>query len=328
MGQIIQVNHLSKTFSFPVKNPQVGFFKNWFAPDLKTVPAVQDISFTVPEGETLAFIGPNGAGKSTTIKMLTGILHPTQGDIQVLGLNPQKDRQKLAFQIGAVFGQRSQLIFNLPIQDSFDLFAKIYQIPSSEYQIQKDKLIELFNLQPIIDQPVRKLSLGQRMRAEVALALLHNPPIIFLDEPSIGLDVVAKRKLRENLISVNQEFKTTIFLTSHDTGDIESICKRTIIVNHGQIMFDGPTQELKKKYLKQKIIRVFTLEEDKSNFNIDYPGLKLLEQNDGEILFAVDTEQISMDQVLKQIIHHHQIADITIEDPPLEEIIGKIYEHA
>jgi len=216
----IIVDRLTKKFSFSVKDPKKHFLANLFSPTTKSVTAVDDISFVVPAGETIAFIGPNGAGKSTTIKMLTGILCPTSGMVKVLGLDPQGDRKQLALNIGTVFGQRSQLLFNLPIIDSFNLFAKVYEVDDKKYRVQKNTLIELFDLADILDQPVRKLSLGQRMRAEIAAALLHEPPIIFLDEPTIGLDVVAKRKLRETLNSINEEHKTTIFLTSHDAGDM------------------------------------------------------------------------------------------------------------
>ena len=195
-----------------------------FSSDKKNIKAVEDISFEVKEGERVAFIGPNGAGKSTTIKMLTGILFPTSGSINILGLDPSKNRKKLAYQIGTVFGQRSQLLPNLPLTDSFEFFGVMYDMSNLQIKERTKELIALFDLTEFIDQPVRKLSLGQRMRAEVAVSLIHKPKIIFLDEPTIGLDIVAKKALRDLLLKINEEEKVTIFLTSHDVGDIESIC--------------------------------------------------------------------------------------------------------
>ncbi|NTU73434.1 ATP-binding cassette domain-containing protein [Candidatus Roizmanbacteria bacterium] len=319
----VEVHHLYKTFTFPVKNPHKGFLANLLSPDKKSVHAVNNISFSVEKGETVAFIGPNGAGKSTTIKILTGILFPTRGDISVLGLNPQVQRKKLAFKIGTVFGQRSQLLFNLPIADSFHLFSKIYEIPTGIYRQQKEKLVELFDLKDIFQQPVRKLSLGQRMRAEVALALLHKPPLIFLDEPTIGLDVVAKRKLRETLNALNREEDTTIFLTSHDVGDIESIADRTIVINYGSVVFDGRTANLRKEFVSKKIIKIES--EKKQPLLEALPeGLTARKIADGQVEYTVDTSRVSIDEVLNRLVKQTEIKDITIEDPPLEEIIENI----
>ncbi|MEK7570944.1 MAG: ATP-binding cassette domain-containing protein [Patescibacteria group bacterium] len=322
----VVVQQLTKQFTFPIKNSKKGFWSNLFAPAKKTVNAVNTISFIVEPGEKIAFIGPNGAGKSTTIKMLTGILYPTSGKVSVLGLNPQNDRKELAYNIGTVFGQRSQLLFNLPIRDSFDLFAKVYNIEEKNYQKQKEHIISLFQLEDIIDQPVRKLSLGQRMRAEVAAALLHNPPIIFLDEPTIGLDVIAKRTLRENLNEINKTFNTTIFLTSHDAGDIESVCDRTIVVNNGKIIFDGNTSMLKKEYLNKKVIHILFGDGNEKGIDLKMQGVHSEKNNKKEAIFTVDTTQISLDTILKEVIQGKRIADITIEDPPLEEVIREIYE--
>lgn len=216
--RIIEVQNLCKEYKFNVKYEERGFFFNLFHSTPKVVKAVDTISFDVEEGETIAFIGPNGAGKSTTIKMLTGILHPTSGEIRIFGLTPIKDRDKLSYQIGTVFGQRSQLLPNLPLTDSMEMFGAMYDMDKKAIQDRIQELSELFNLQAFIHQPVRKLSLGQRMRAEIATSLMHRPKIIFLDEPTIGLDIVSKKNLRDLLIKINREEKVTIFLTSHDTG--------------------------------------------------------------------------------------------------------------
>lgn len=304
----IEVKDLRKEYTFKARNPNKGWVGNFFAPDTKTVVAVNDVSFTINPGETVAFIGPNGAGKSTTIKMLTGILHPTSGSVRVLGLSPQDDRIALVSRIGAVFGQRSQLLFNLPITDTFDLVAKVYEIDKIAAKKQKDTLIELFDLSKFLDQPVRKLSLGQRMRAEVATSLLHMPEILFLDEPSIGLDVVAKLSLRQNLTRTNQELGTTIFLTSHDAGDIESVCARTIVVNTGSIVYDGATADLKRQYLKRKVVTVH------------HAG--------GTERVEVDTTETPIADVLTKMLKEFDVDDIAVEDPPLEEVISDIYTHA
>ena len=244
----LEVSNLTKKFSFSVKNPNATWFKNLFWPDKKEIIAVNNISFSLKIGERVAFIGPNGAGKSTTIKMLTGILFPSSGKINILGYDPVKDRKKLAYQIGTVFGQRSQLLPNLPLTDSFEFFGVMYDLKDEEIKKRIIELSALFDLDSFIDQPVRKLSLGQRMRAEVAVSLIHKPKIILLDEPTIGLDVVAKKTLRDLLLKINKEEGTTILLTSHDVGDIESLCTRTIIINHGEIIKDLTTEDLAKTF--------------------------------------------------------------------------------
>lgn len=326
MHKAVEVKDLTKIFTFPVKDPGKGFLKNLFAPENRSITAVDDISFSIEEGESVAFIGPNGAGKSTTIKMLTGILWPTSGQVRVLGLDPQEDRKDLALNIGTVFGQRSQLLFNLPIIDSLGLFAKVYEVEPAAYKKQKDKLIDIFDLAPILDQPVRKLSLGQRMRAEIALALIHEPPIIFLDEPTIGLDIVAKRRLRDNLNAINKELKTTLFLTSHDAGDIETVCARTLIVNHGKVIFDGSTASLKRQYLNQKVVKISLEQNDVLEMDAGRKGVLVQKNHGGEAVFTVDTKQSTIDAVLRDVLKGQDVQDITIEDPPLEEIISRIYE--
>ena len=244
MKSAITVKDLSKIFTYNKKDESRGFIANLFSPIRCEVLAVDNISFEIAKGERIAFIGPNGAGKSTTIKMLTGILFPDEGHISVLGLSPSKDRKKLAYRIGTVFGQRSQLFPNLPVTDSMEFFGVMYDMSKVAIKERSTQLIKLFDMESFINQPVRKLSLGQRMRAEIAVSLMHSPEIIFLDEPTIGLDVVAKKALRELLMKINQEENTTIFLTSHDVGDIEHLCERTIIINHGKVIADMPTEML------------------------------------------------------------------------------------
>lgn len=220
----------------------------------KIVVAVDSVSFTIKQGETVALIGPNGAGKSTTIKMLTGILHPTSGEVSVLGFSPAKDRKKVVAQIGAVFGQRSNLLPNLPLGDTLKLFGVMYGLSKTEIKERIDYLENTLDMKSFRDQAIRTLSLGQRMRVEIACSLIHNPKILFLDEPSIGLDIIAKQNLREVLLQLRDEHNMTIFLTSHDVGDIEAICDRTIVVNHGEIVVDEPTNELHKLIDKEKVV--------------------------------------------------------------------------
>lgn len=222
----------------------------------KIVVAVDDVSFSIKQGETVALIGPNGAGKSTTIKMLTGILHPTSGEVSILGLSPAKDRKKVVAQIGAVFGQRSNLLPNLPLGDTLKLFGVMYGLSKTEIKERIDYLENTLDMKSFRDQAIRTLSLGQRMRVEIACSLIHNPKILFLDEPSIGLDIIAKQNLREVLLHLRDQHNMTIFLTSHDVGDIEAICDRTIVVNHGKIVVDEPTNELHKLIDKEKVVEV------------------------------------------------------------------------
>src|SRR3989344_566092 len=323
MNQVIHVKNLRKEFKIKHKEPGfLGSLKSIVHPKTKTLVAVDNISFNVKEGEIIAFIGPNGAGKSTTIKILTGILHPTSGNAKVLGLIPWKDRIKLAYKIGSVFGQKPQLWYHLPAIDTFNLFSKIYELDKQEYKERLDYLVKTFEIKEFLNTPVRKLSLGQRMRCEIAASLLHKPKIIFLDEPTIGLDIVAKQKMRELIKKLNKKEKTTIFLTSHDTQDIEHLCKRIIIVNHGRIIYDGSVNKLSKKFLKNKVISV-KFETPVKKFNIE--GVKIIKSNKFNIDFELDTRKKSMQQLIDALIKKYKIADINISDPPIEETISLIY---
>lgn len=322
---IIEVKNLTKEYKYKVKDKNKGFIYNLFNEKENKVNAVNDISFNVEEGETIAFIGPNGAGKSTTIKMLTGILYPTKGSIKICGLTPIKDRNALAYKIGTVFGQRSQLLPNLPLTESMEMFGAMYDMDQKQIKNRIKELVELFELQEFINQPVRKLSLGQRMRAEIATSLMHSPKIIFLDEPTIGLDVVSKKNLRDLLKKINQEQKVTIFLTSHDTEDIESICNRCIIINHGNIIIDLPTKELMSNYIKSKRISINPIDELKS-----YPelvkGLSYIVKEKNYVEIEVNTELISTKDAMQFLIDKFDIDDIDINNESLESIIRGIYE--
>ena len=321
----IIVSKVSKRFSFPVKNPSAGWVKNLFAPEIKEIKAVDNISFSIKRGERVACIGPNGAGKSTTIKMLTGILFPTEGDISVLGLNPSRDRKKLAYKIGTVFGQRSQLLPNLPLTDSLEFFGVMYDLSDAQIKTRVAELVELFDLGSFIDQPVRKLSLGQRMRAEVASSLIHKPEIIFLDEPTIGLDVVAKKSLRDLLLKINNEEKTTIFLTSHDVGDIESLCSRTIVINHGALIKDLPTRELSQVFVREKNIDI-TPETTFDEFPELPEGINYGAKDKNKITVVVDIEKINTQEALRKLLDLFEVDDIDVYNTSLEAVIRNIYE--
>ncbi len=331
---VITVKNLAKKFRTKVKKTGLsGSFKSLVKTEYREIMAVDNISFTVERGEILAFIGPNGAGKSTTIKMLTGILNQTAGNIDVLGFNPTNDRQMLSFRIGSVFGQKSQLWFHLPPADSFQLLGGIYEIPGKEFRSRLQFLVDLFELDELMEIPVRKLSLGQRVRCEIAASLLHKPEVIFLDEPTIGLDVVAKQKIRDLIITLNREERTTIFLTSHDAGDIEQLCQRAIIINHGTIVLNESVKNLKYSYLNKKIIDVKFNEP----VNLELPGIIKLKEKEvattlSSLTYAaklqIDTKKQSLQQVVSQLFSLGDVADITISDRPLEEIIAAIYTGA
>lgn len=322
---IVQITNLSKSFSFSVKNKENGFFRNLFSPETKIVHAVDNITLSIKSGERVAFIGPNGAGKSTTIKMLTGILYPTHGSISVLGFDPTNDRKELAYHIGTVFGQRSQLFPNLPITDSFEFFGVMYDLSKEEIDKRSKELIKQFDLASFVDQPVRKLSLGQRMRAEIAASLIHKPKIIFLDEPTIGLDVVAKKALRELLVKINKEENTTIFLTSHDVGDIESLCERTVIINHGSIVADMATSELGKNFVHEKYIDL--LLDKKISTYPDLPeGIRYTEKQGDKVTLSVDLRKHSVSDSLQKVLPYFSVSDIDVYNVDLETVIREMYE--
>lgn len=321
--KVIEVKDLSKSFKVKQKEKGLkGSLKAIIKPEFKTINAVNNISFEVEEGEMIAFIGPNGAGKSTTIKMLTGILFPDDGEIKVMELNPSKERKKLAYKIGTVFGQKEQLWMHLTPYDNFKFFSAIYDIPEKEAEERIKNLNELFELEKFINTPVRNLSLGQRIRCEIVASLIHKPKVLFLDEPTIGLDPVVKESIRKLIKKMNKEYNTTIFLTSHDVGDIEKLCKRVVIVNNGKIVLDDSMTNLKYNYLNQKIIEVKSKE--KINFSGE-DGIKVLKEKDKNLKLEIDTRQKNLSDVLK-LIDPENIIDINISNTPLEDIISNIYK--
>ena len=291
-------------------------------PRQRAVAAVQDVGFDVAAGQLLAFIGPNGAGKSTTIKMLTGILFPSGGSARVLGLVPWEQRVRLAFRIGAVFGQRSQLLLHLPPGDAFDLLARIYELDWDAYRQRRAELVERFELAELLGVPVRKLSLGQRMRCEIAASLLHRPQVLFLDEPTIGLDPVAKGAVRELIRHANREEGMTVFLTSHDAGDIEALCKRVIVINAGRLVLDDSVSNLRRHYMGSKVIDLKLAE---AWAGIEAPGVSVVKGKGLAVKLRVDLAQAPIEAVVSRLLQRYHVEDITIEDPPMEEIIAAIY---
>jgi ABC-2 type transport system ATP-binding protein len=322
---IVEVADLGKVFQLKQKAPGLrGSVQAVWRPIVQEVTAVRNVSFSLEEGEMLAFIGPNGAGKSTTIKMLAGILHPSQGQAKVLGFTPWKQRRQMAYQIGSVFGQKPQLWYHLPAEDTFRLFARIYELDMDQYRERRNFLVEAFDIGHLLQTPARKLSLGQRMKCEIAASLLHRPRIIFLDEPTIGLDVVAKQQIREAIRTLNETENTTIFLTSHDAGDVESLCRRVIVINHGRIIFDDRTSVLKRQFLRRKIVDVRFAEPLEAPFAL--PGVTVLKQGTYGVKMEFDSRALPVEQVIQQIIATKPCTDINIADPPMEEIIREIYQ--
>lgn len=319
----ITVNHLTKTFRVKVKEKGLkGSIRSMFHPTYRSINAVEDISFHVEAGEILAFIGPNGAGKSTTIKMLTGILYPDHGEAAVMKINPSQKRKQLSYKIGTVFGQKEQLWTHLTPYDNFKFFGAIYDLKDSVTEERIEELSRVFELEEFINTPVRNLSLGQRIRCEIAASLIHKPEVLFLDEPTIGLDPVVKENIRTLIKKMNKEFKTTIFLTSHDIGDIEKLCKRIIIVNHGRIVLDDSMEKLKYHYLNRKIVEVKMRELTDLS---DEDGITVVKSNGNQVKIEVDTTKKTISDALK-LIDADNILDINISNIPLENIITEIYK--
>lgn len=305
---MIEVKHVKKYYKVAGRKEGLSAsFKHLFSRTYETKKAVDDISFSIQKGEIVGFIGPNGAGKSTTIKMLSGILYPDCGEIMINGFIPYKQRKAYVKNIGVVFGQKSQLNWDLPLIESFELLKYIYKIPQEKYKKNLSKFTELLDMQDFINQPVRQLSLGQRMRGDIVCALLHSPEIVFFDEPTIGLDVVAKEKIREFIKYMNEKESTTMIFTTHDMQDIEKVCSRLIIIDKGTKIYDGSVEEIKNKYASAKTVEV------------------LLEDGRKE-KYTFDVNQTPMNQVMENLFSKFDIKDISICEPEIDGIIRDIYE--
>lgn len=346
---VIEVEALAKTFR--TRERASGFMSSLHslvAPHYRTREALKPTSFSVESGEILAFIGPNGAGKSTTIKMLTGILHPSEGQAQVLGLVPWVQRRQLAFHIASLYGQKSQLWYHLPPQDTFDLLARIYEMDRTAYRKRRDFLIETFAIDDYLRTPARKLSLGERMRCELAAALLHKPAVVFLDEPTIGLDIPAKHRMRDLIRYLNTEEGLTVFLTSHDAGDIEQLCQRAIIINQGEMVLDTTVEALKRDYLHRKMVDLLLdgdaaalvsreastglqclgarFSEPLQQASINGGPIKVISANGQTFKLEIDTTRIALEPVIASAMQQGNLIDISITAPPMDEVINLIYQ--
>lgn len=319
----INVDCISKTFKVAKRNSGLkAALKSFFKREYTYIDAVKNVSFSIEKGEIVGYIGPNGAGKSTTIKMLSGILLPTAGNIRVNGLDPFKDRKKYVSNIGVVFGQRSQLSWDIPAEDTFDLLKDIYDLSDKEYQKTKTELVNLLNIQEVMKQPVRSLSLGQRMRCEIAASLLHKPKILFLDEPTIGLDAESKKIVRDFIKKLNKNHKTTVILTTHDMTDIEALAKRIILIGKGELLYDGTLSNLKKKYGSYKEVLVSTNEKiDK----IRLKGIIKKSKNINGYSFIIDSNLLSLSKLLNNLSLKYVINDIDIKNESIDDVILKLY---
>ncbi len=318
----IIVEHLSKNFDVIEKKPGiVGSISSLIAPTKKIVHALKEISFTIMKGELVGFIGPNGAGKTTTLKILSGILYPTSGFIQILGHDPWKRNPAFLKQISLVMGQKNQLWWDLPAIDSLELNRAIYEIPNHIYKESLTELIDLLELKNLLYTPVRKLSLGQRMRLELVAALLHRPKVLFLDEPTIGLDVIAQQKIRDFIYDYNRRFQATIMLTSHNMDDLIDLAKRVIVIDKGQILFDGNLKELVNQFAKGKIIKIY-LSKEADIKKLDEIG-KVEKFEFPAATLAVPREVAAV--AASEILQNFPVADMTIEEEPIEEIIRRVF---
>ena len=319
----IEIKQISKTFKVAKKKSGLKeSIKSFFFFFFIEVKAVEDISFSIEEGEIVGYIGPNGAGKSTTIKILSGILIPDSGECQIDGMTPWKDRVRYVKKIGVVFGQRSQLWWDIPAEDTFDLLKDIYEIPEEEYQATKEDLINKLNLQDIINIPVRQLSLGQRMRCEIAASLLHKPKILFLDEPTIGLDAVSKQIVRDFIKKLNKEKKITVILTSHDMADITALAKRIILIGKGHVLYDGSLKKLQNKYETEKYVSIKT----NDTLTIRNKGIKNKVKTKNGYDLVISTNEISISELLNVISKKITIEDIEIDHENIDNIIVKLYK--
>ncbi len=328
MEKMIIVKHLDKTFKKTVKQPGLkAGFKSLFKPQIETFEAVKDLNFEISKGEIFGFIGANGAGKSTTIKMLTGILTPTSGTCLINGKNPQKNRTAYVKDIGVVFGQRTQLWWDLALQETYSVLKEIYDISDSEFHKRMAFLNEVLDLNAFIKDPVRTLSLGQRIRADIAASLLHNPQVLFLDEPTIGLDVAVKDNIRKAIKQINQEEQTTILLTTHDLNDIELLCDRIFMIDRGQEIFDGSVSQLKLRFGKMHEVRfemTQQLEVEQLDYHQHFSDLEVIK--DGlQVTIQFDATKVAIPDLVKFTLSQANVKDIAVKDADIEEIIRRFF---
>jgi ABC-2 type transport system ATP-binding protein len=324
MNAIITVKNLNKHFK--VMHHHRGFggaFRNLLSRQYRLVRAVDGVSFDIQRGELVGYLGPNGAGKSTTIKILAGLLVPTSGEVQVNGFIPWQERQRYVAGIGAVFGQRTTLWWDLPVIESLDLLKYVYRIPAERFQTNLSDFRRLLDLDAFLDTPVRSLSLGQRMRADLCAAMLHDPILLFLDEPTIGLDVVAKERIRQFIRYINQERSTTILLTTHDLSDVEKLCERVMIIDHGKLLYDGRLEELRERFGgKRRLIVDFA----QPYYNYSVMGAILVTQEGTRVTFEFERSEITASELINRLSECYRIQDLEVREPDIETTIRRIYE--
>lgn len=317
---VIEVADLVKEFSRPTR--QEGRFaglRTLLTREQTVKRAVDGVNFTVEQGEMVGYLGPNGAGKSTTIKMLTGILVPTSGTVTVAGATPWRDRSRNARRIGVVFGQRSQLWWDLPLRDSLWLISRLYDVPESRFRERQRQFSEVLGLGPFLDTPVRQLSLGQRMRGDLAAAMLYDPDILYLDEPTVGLDVIAKERIRTFVGELNRASGTTVVLTTHDLDDVEELCDRIILIDHGRVAYDGAVDELKSRYAphRELVVQTDRLE--------SVEGAEVVRREDGKVWLRFDPVRTPPAELVASVLARHRVTDLSIVEPELESVIHRIY---
>lgn len=320
----IEVKNISKEFKVNKRSAGIpGMIANMFVPKFEIKKAVNDLSFTIEKGEMVGFIGPNGAGKSSTIKMLSGILCPDKGSITVGGFIPYKQRKAYVGNIGVVFGQKSQLQWDLPVIDSFELLRAIYRIPEEKYKRNLERFTEMLDMKSFINQPVRQLSLGQRMRSDIVASLLHSPEIVFFDEPTIGVDIIGKETIRSFIKELNEQDKVTMIFTTHDMQDIEQTCNRIIIIDKGSLMYDGSLQEIRSKYgTTRRLIAEFNEETSVAPIkNVIIEDLK-----DRKASFTFDNNIVDVNKLMHEVLEKYSVHDVTVAEPEIEIIIQKIYK--
>ena len=325
----IEIKNLSKTFKKPIRGEGLkGMIKTLFSRKYEEIKAVKDISFSIEEGEIVGYIGANGAGKSTTIKMMCGILHPTSGSVAINNKSFEKHRQEKNKEIGVVFGQKTQLWWDIPLIETFKILKSIYEISDEKYNERFNYLCDLLDLRPFLKQNVRQLSLGQRMRADFAAALLHSPKLVYLDEPTIGLDVLVKDKIRKAIKELNKKDNTTVILTTHDMKDIEELCNRIIIIDKGTILYDGSLHDIKYQFGNTKTVYLpLNVEIDEISLKEQFKDINI-DKNDENIILKFSLNEINLDELLLVLINKYHIKDFKIEDITIEDITKKLYEKA
>ncbi|MFB6213509.1 MAG: ATP-binding cassette domain-containing protein [Candidatus Nanohaloarchaea archaeon] len=320
---LIEAKNLSKTFRVYQRGEGIsGYLKSFVSREYSEVDAVKDLDLEIEKGEMIGYIGGNGAGKSTTVKMLTGILEPTSGRIEVDGRDPHRQRKKNAMNIGVVFGQKTQLWWDLPVRDSFRLLKEIYEVEEQDYDERVEEFNQVLDLDEFWEQPVRKLSLGQKMRAELAAAFLHHPKIVYLDEPTIGLDVAVKEKIRDFIRKMNQEKDITVMLTTHDLDDIEDLCDRIVVLDSGEKIYDGELDALVNRFTSRRLILDLRAGQ---GFELELEGIEEVKKDNGETEIVFNREEISASDLMREVLDRYDVADFRIKEPDVESVVKKVY---